>query len=182
MQFFADSDFDPIAFADALANQRAGSIAENVERWRAWMATELPELLALPHDALASRPGLWAWLFPTGSASRADPTAPRIGRRELAAAVEGDPVLRDALVAAFSRVLVPLDLVEVDGALTWREAPAAWALSTRCDRRVYRMLRCLHVAGLGREATMVMAFLGAELGGDPRRAEALSWYRHQVAC
>jgi hypothetical protein len=173
--------FDPIAFADDLVARRAASIAANVAHWRAWVTSRLPEVLALPDDALEARPGLFAWLFPTGASSRLEPDAPRIARRELAAAVESDQVLRDALGRAFDRALPLLGLVETDGALTWRDGPAAWALSPRYDRRVYRMLRCLHMAGLNAQACMLMAFLQRELGADPRRADALSWYRHQLA-
>ena len=172
---------DPIAFADDLAARRAASIAQNVARWRAWVTAELPRVLALPDDALEARPGLFAWLFPTGAPSRLEPDAPRIARRELATAVAGDPELRDALARAFDRALPLLGLVEADGALAWREGPAAWALSARYDRRVYRMLRCLHVAGLDAHVCMLVALLERELGADARRAEALSWYRHQVA-
>jgi len=177
----AAPDFDPIAFADDLAARRAASIAESVARWRAWVAVELPAVLALPDNALAARPGMFAWLFPTGSPSRLEPDAPRIARRELATAVEGEPALRDALERAFDRAVLFLGLVEADGVLIWREGPAAWALSTRYDRRVYRMLRCLHVAGLSDQAGMLMALLQHELGADARRADPLSWYHHQVA-
>jgi hypothetical protein len=172
---------DPITFADDLVARRSASIATNVERWRAWVASDLPAVLTLPHDALEARPGLFAWLFPTGASSRLEPDAPRIARRELAAAANGDPALRDALERAFGRAVLLLGLVEVDGALTWREGPAAWALGARYDRRVYRMLRCLHVAGLSAQAGMLMAFLQRELDADAGRADALSWYRHQVA-
>ncbi len=173
--------FDPIAFANELAARRVASIAQNVARWRIWVTSRLPEVLAMPDDALEGRPGLFAWLFPTGAYSRLEPDAPRIARRELAAAVESDQALRDALAHAFDRALPLLGLVEADGALTWCDGPAAWALGARCDKRVYRMLRCLHVAGLGAQAGMLMAFLQRELGADARRAEALGWYRHQVA-
>lgn len=43
------------------------------------------------------------------------------------------------------------------------------------------MLRCLHVAGLNTQAYMLMALLVDELAGDARCAEALAWYRHQLA-
>jgi len=175
------ASLDPIAFGDDLAARRAASIAANVARWRAWVTSELPAVLALPDNALEARPGLFAWMFPTGARSRLEPDAPRIARRELAAAVAVDPLLREALGRAFDRAVQFLGLVEADGALAWREGPAAWALSARYDRRVYRMLRCLHVAGLSAQANLLMAFLQHELGADARRADALSWYRHQVA-
>ena len=178
---FARPDSDPIAFADDLAARRAASIAQNVTRWRAWVQDGLADALALPDDAIQARPGLFAWLFPTGASSRLEPDAPRIARRELAAAVGGDPALRDALERAFDRAVRFLGMVEAGGALMWRDGPAAWALGARYDRRVYRMLRCLHVAGLSAQAGMLMALLQRELGADPRRADALSWYRHQVA-
>jgi len=110
-----DLSFDPIAFADDLAARRAASIAESVARWRAWVDAELPGVLAMPDDALAAPPpGLFSWLFPTGSPSRLEPDAPRIARRELAAAVDADPSLRAALEQGFRRALPLLGLVEAD--------------------------------------------------------------------
>ena len=71
--------------------------------------------------------------------------------------------------------------LHVSGRLQWRADPLSWASGTSHDRRAYRLLRSTHNAGLRTRSGMLVAFLEAELGGDPTRAEALSWYRHQCA-
>ena len=93
-------------------------------------------------------------MFQASGRSSADPAAPVIGRR----------------------VLIVPGLVERAGALQWRNEPAAWASRPRQDRRVYRMLRSVHNAGLERRAGLLLAFL--EVVAQPA---ALAWYRHQVA-
>jgi hypothetical protein len=89
--------------------------------------------------------------------------------------------VRRAVAAAFDWVVQILGLVDRDGALHWRDGPQVWALGTKHDRRVYRMLRCVHNVGLDDRAQMLMRFLERELGRDPARADALAWYRHQLA-
>jgi len=43
------------------------------------------------------------------------------------------------------------------------------------------LLRSVHSAGLQTEAQKLFSFVERELGGDAARAEALAWYRHQLA-
>jgi hypothetical protein len=119
---FIDS-FDPIAFGDETSALRAASIATNIERWRSWVSVDLANALALSDEAIEARPGLFAWMFPTGARSRIEPDAPRIGRRELAEAVRADQSLRDALLSAFDRAVHFLGLAQANGALTWVGAP-----------------------------------------------------------
>ena len=166
-RLFATSG-DPVLLADEM---RAAREAANVARWRAWLIADLP---AITDEEINAR---WRWMFPLGGRSRLDPTAPAIGRRAVRAAVDTDPALRQALLRAFRRALATLGLVVRDGALQWRHKPLAWALGAKHDRRVYRMLRSVHNAGLQAQAGMLMRFLEREV----KSAEALAWYRHQVA-
>ncbi len=179
-QFF-ETNFDPEAFAEERSVERDASNMENVAKWRAWQRASLDETIALSDAALDQRPSAIAWMFPTGGRSHADPEAPVIGRRVLRATSVDDPELPSALLQSFSRVVRHLGLVERDGRLVWRAAPQAWAALPQRDWRVYRMLRCVHNAGLATQAAMLMKFLDRELGGDPARADALAWYYYQVA-
>ena len=163
---------DPDVVVARLRTEREDRIAEDSLRWRAWLEANIDRPLGL-----ADVP----WLFPTGGRSTTDPTAPVIGRRELRALVAGDRWLADAMGQAFDQVIGALGLVERAGRLRWREEPLPWAMANRHDRRVYRMIRSVHNAGLRAPSAMLMALLEDELAGDPRRADALSWYRHQVA-
>lgn len=174
-------EFDPPSVADALAAHRSAIETANVASWRAWMSANLEPALALSDAEIERRPSLIAWLFPSGGASRAHPEAPVIGRRAMRRLVATDPALQDSLARAFDRMVAELGLEERQGALCWQAQPQRWAAARQRDWRVYRMLRCVHNAGLEARARMLMAFLEQELGGDPARAEALSWFRHQVA-
>ena len=142
-------------------------MSQSIARWRAWLDAHLDGPTTIDDVP---------WAFPTGGRSSSTPNAPVIGRRELRALVDGDAALRDAMARAFNRVVGLLGLIERAGRLVWRAEPHTWASGTRQDRRVYRMLRSVHNAGLERQAGLLMAFL--ELVARP---EALSWYRHQVA-
>ena len=173
-------EFERDAVADARLAQRAGSIAAAIVAWNLWRDEHLEATLALDDAELEQRSELIAWLFPTGGRSHAAPDAPVIGRRELRALAETDPATQNALRRSFARVALMLGLAATEGSLQWVSEPRAWAKAARYDWRVYRMLRCVHVAGL-EEAQQLMRFLTVELGDDPARAEALGWYRHQVA-
>jgi hypothetical protein len=168
---FATS-IDPDVLADDLRHGREQRIAEDALRWRAWLEPNIDRPLDLVDVP---------WLFPIGGRSSANPCAPVIGRRELRALVDSDPWLAHAMGAAFDGILAVLGLVEQDGSLHWIDAPRAWAMAARHDHRVYRMLRSVHNAGLRSRSAMLMNFFESELAGDPTRADALSWYRHQVA-
>ena len=176
----ASIEFERSTFADAALAQRAVSIGTAISSWQSWCDNHLEATLSLDDAELERRPELIAWLFPTGGRSHAAPNAPVIGRRELRALAESDPAIQHVLRRSFARVARMLGLVTAEGRLQWAGEAQAWAQTVRRDSRVYRMLRCLHVAGL-EEAQPLMRFLVAELGGDPARAEALSWFRHQVA-
>ena len=95
--------------------------------------------------------------------------------------MQGDLALKQGMRRAFARMMVALGLEDRAGALVWRAEPLPWALGRKHDRRVYRLLRSVHSAGLHVEAQKLMSFLERELSRDAARAEALSWYRHQVA-
>lgn len=168
---------EPGLLVEQLHAKRELGIAESIAAWRAWLAENLEQTLAL--DELT--PAHFAWLFPMGGRGSADRESPVIGRRELCAVVAADPVLADALSRSFDRAMGLLGLVDRAGQLEWAGKPMPWAIRTRLDRRVYRMLRSVHNAGLRSRSEALMAFLERELDGDPARAEALSWYRHQVA-
>lgn len=160
---------DPELLADRLRSERDTSIAVDIARRRAWLDSDLADTLAGSDGDFEH----WlAWLFPTGGRSSADPAAPVIGRREMRAL---GPQVSEPLARSFDRVLIVLGLVEREAALQWREQET-WASRPRQDRRVYRMLRSLHTAGLERQAGLLMAFM--EVVAQPA---ALAWYRHQVA-
>ena len=162
---------------DRLPSERETSIAVDIARRRAWLDSDLADTLAgtgTGADAEVER--RLSWMFPAGGRSSADPAAPVIGRREMRALAAADPALADTMGRAFDRVLIVLGLVEREGALQWRDEQEAWASRPRQDRRVYRMLRSLHTAGLERQAGLLMAFM--EVVAQPG---ALAWYRHQVA-
>jgi hypothetical protein len=173
-------EFEADVAADARLTQRAVGIASAISSWQRWREKHLEATLALADADLRRRCELISWLFPTGGRSRSAPDAPVIGRRELRALAEADPATRHALRRSFARVSKMLGLVATGDGLRWAREPQAWANAARHDRRVYRMLRCVHIAGL-KEAQQLMRFLVDEMGGDPARADALSWYRHQVA-
>ena len=170
----------PEWFAEHLRVQREESNRVNVAKWRAWLAANLDRVLAMS-DSEVSEPHLVVWLFPIGKRSRTDPEAPFISRGVLRETVLGDPTLRDAMRTAFGRVMAALGIEERAGALVWRQRPLPWALGRKHDRRVYRILRSLHSAGLDAEARKLLALLERDMGADAARAEALAWYRHQLA-
>lgn len=172
---------DPYLVALQRRQERRQRIAASVARWHAWLEANLESTLALSNIEIELRPAVVAWWFPTGGQSRHDPEAPVIGRHALLTEVESSRALRTAMCRAFDRMMSVLGLAERDGRLRWLAEPRPWALGARHDRRVYRMLRSMHSAGLQPRSAMLMAFLEAELAGDPKRAEALAWYRHQVA-
>lgn len=170
----------PIDLANRLTRERQASIAANVERWRKWMATELPAILERD-DGAVSGPSNVAMMFPIGGMSRSNPDAPRISRGALREAVQGDEALGLAMRVAFARQMIAFGLRDRGDWIEWRTAPRAWALGRTYDRRIYRILRSAHSAGLESEARKLMAFLERELGPDVQRHVALSFYRHQVA-
>ena len=171
---------DPVEFADRKRRQREIQTEHELVKWRAWLINNLDKTLELS-AADVGEPAIIAWLFPTGAHSRANPEAAAIPRRAMRAAVQGDAALQEAMRKAFDRVVCALGLVERDGALWWRAEALPWALGRAEDRRVYRMLRSVHSAGMDGSARMLMAFLERELGQDAARLEVLRWYRHQVA-
>ena len=173
-------DVDPIELAERLHREREDRNQANMEKWRTWMAANLERVLALS-DAEASDPRTVPWLFPTGARSRTDPEAPAISRGALRELVQRESALKQGMRRAFDRMMVALGLEDRAGALAWRAGPLPWALGRKHDRRVYRLLRSVHSAGLHTEAQKLMSFLERELGGDPARLHALRWYRHQVA-
>jgi hypothetical protein len=178
--FFATTA-DPESIARELVDERRRRVADSILRWRVWIDVNLERTLALTDTEIKGSPGLIAWWFPTGGRSRDDSSAPAISRRVLRAVVSSNPPLRAAMCRAFDRMVGFLGMVEHHGLLHWRDGPRPWATSSRHDRRVYRMLRSIHSAGLEQRTRMLMTFLEQELGGDPNRADALAWYRHQVA-
>ena len=174
------TDVDPIELAERLRREREERDRASIAKWRHWMAANLERVLALS-DAEVSDPRLVVWLFPIGKQSRTDPHAPAITRGALRQLVQNDAELKQSVRKAFDRLMVALGLQERAGVLTWRARPLSWALGRKHDRRVYRLLRSVHSAGLHAEAQKLFRFLERELGGDPSRAEALAWYRHQLA-
>ena len=155
-------------------------MARSVSKWRTWMTTELDGVLALSDTELARRPDLIPWMFPTGSSCGHAVGAPIIGQRELRELGTAEPVLQTAQRRAFDRVMQMLGLEQTNGELRWRAGSQPWAQTPRRDWRVYRLLRSVHDMGLRTESSMLMRFLESELGGDPQRARALLWFRHQV--
>jgi len=174
------TDVDPIELAERLHRERQERDQASIEKWRTWMAANLDRVLALG-DEQVSDPRIVPWLFPTGARSRTNPEAPAISRGALRQLVQADLALKQGMRQAFDRMMVALGLEDRAGALAWRAAPLRWALGCKHDRRVYRLLRSAHSAGLHAEAQKLMSFLDRELGGDVARGDALRWYRHQVA-
>ena len=120
-------------------------------------------------------------MFPIGKRSVTDPEAPAISRGMLRNLVQNDLGLKDAMRRAFNRLMVALGLEERAGVLEWRAEALPWAAGRKHDRRVYRLLRSVHSAGLQAEAQKLFSFLERELGRDAARGEALAWYRHQLS-
>ena len=174
------TDVDPLELAERLHREREERNRASIEKWRAWLAENLDRVLSLG-DEEVSDPKVVVWLFPIGKQSRTDPGAPAITRGALRELVQGDPALKHAMRHAFYRLMTALGLQERAGALEWRAKPRPWALGRKHDRRVYRLLRSVHSAGLHGEARKLLGFLERELGGDATRAVALAWYRHQLA-
>jgi len=171
---------DPIELVERLRREREERDQANIQKWRGWMIANLEEVLALGDTEMLD-PHIVVWLFPIGKRSRTDPEAPAISRGALRQLVQGDPTLKQGMRKAFDRMIAALGLEESAGALAWRAGPLQWALGRKHDRRIYRLLRSVHSAGLHVEAQKLMSFLERELSRDAARAEALSWYRHQVA-
>lgn len=172
---------EPISLADELSARRERRNDDGVARWRAWLAEHLDNTLALSDDELERRHDFIQWLFPLGSPSPFNRDAPVIGRHAMREAVSAEPALREALIRSWSRMLTFYGLAEDDSGLRWLQGPASWSRSiTHNDRRLSRMLHCLHSAGLTDQAGMLMAFLEQQFAGDAQHAERLSWWRHQV--
>jgi len=174
------SAVDPIGLAERLSREREERNQASMQKWRGWMTANLERVLALGDTEILD-PHIVVWLFPIGKRSRTDPEAPAISRGALRQLVQGDPALKQGMRKAFDRVMAALGLADSAGALAWRAGPLPWALGRKHDRRVYRLLRSVHSAGLHVEAQRLMSFLERELSRDAARAEALSWYRHQIA-
>ena len=174
------TDVDPVVLAERLHRERQERDRASIEKWRAWMAANLDRVLALGDDEV-SEPRIVPWLFPTGATSRTNPEAPAITRGALRELVQSDLALKQGMRRAFARMMVALGLEDRAGALVWRAEPLPWALGRKHDRRVYRLLRSVHSAGLHVEAQKLMSFLDRSLGGDAQRVDALRWYRHQIA-
>jgi len=179
-QLFATAG-DPEELAEKLRARRAERNDSGIERWRDWLGANLHDTLALGDDELERRHDLIQWLFPLGSRSPVNADAPVIGRHAMLMAVQAEPVLRDALLMAWQRMLRFYGLFEVQGSVRWVDAPRDWAASvTHHDRRISRMLHAMHSAGLDAQAMALMDFLQQQFVAKPHRAKALSWWRHQV--
>jgi hypothetical protein len=61
-------------------------------------------------------------------------------------------------------MIAALVLEDSAGALAWRAEPLRWALGRKHDRRIYRLLRSVHSAGL-RRAQKLMSFLSVSSAG-----------------
>lgn len=178
---FGATALDPDIVAQQRCFAREQRNETGVERWRTWLHENLADTLALSDAELERRHDFIQWLFPLGSRSPVNADAPVIGRHAMLAAVEADHELRDALLKAWARMLAFYGLAEDHSAIRWAYGPMPWAAApTHNDRRVSRMLHCLHSAGLDAQAMALMDFLQREFEGKPSRADALSWWRHQV--
>ncbi|HEU4458105.1 MAG TPA: opioid growth factor receptor-related protein [Methylibium sp.] len=177
-------DLDPLPFTvdpddQACTAARAAADDAGVARWRAWLQAYLDETLALDDGELERRPEVLCWLFPIGTRSPVNPDAPVIGRHAIGAAVEADPLLRDALLRAFVRMLAFYGIAQATSGLQWVSGQPAWVEHpTHNERRVSRMLHCMHSAGLRGRAQALMTLLEREFVCEPER---LKWWRHQVA-
>lgn len=176
------SSIDPRAFVAQVRQKSAERAEASVATWRAWMEAKLPAVLLLSDAGIEARADLTAWMFPLSERSRTAPFAPIINRNALRVAVQADPLLRYALVKAWRRMLLFYGLTIVDDRIEWVGQRYWWARKASShDRRISRMLRCMHNAGVSEQSRMLIAFLESECGRVPERSEALAWWRSQLA-
>ncbi len=175
------SSIDPRAFVAQVRAKRAERIEASIAAWRTWMQSKLDVALGLSDVEIDKRADYFAWLFPLSERSRSAPLAPVIKRDVLRSAIQADPRLRLALVKAWRRGLQFYGLSIIDDRIDWVGARLWWARkASPHDRKISRMLRCMHCAGVTEQSRMLMDFLERECAGVAPRAEALAWWRSQL--
>ena len=175
------SSIDPRAFVAQVRATRDQRIEASISAWRTWMLTKLDRVLAMTDADIEKNSAVFAHIFPLGERSRSAPFAPVIGRAAMRAAIQADPMLRYAMVKAWRRMLLFYGLTLREGRIDWIGPRLWWARRASAhDRKISRMLRCVHGAGITEQSTMLMAFLSAECADIPTRAEAVQWWRSQL--
>lgn len=139
--------------------------------------------LALPDHLLESRHDYIQWFFPLPERSPFNPTAPPLTPAVIAA-FRCNPALRDALLAAFLRMLVFYGLgwekgVAVRDDARWERASRRWWFGFGHNHlRITRILRCLRVLGLEEVAGGFLVGLEGLRGwGGPGERSWMFWDR-----
>lgn len=111
------------------------------------------------------------WLFPLCETSRVVPSAP-LADKEVIKAFHQDEILRDHLLASYTRMLRFYGLVRNNGRVTkgdnWEDRKANWfTTGTHNDLRITRIIKSLSILGLSGEAATFLACLEELVRTEP---------------
>lgn len=120
----------------------------------------LAEIMAWDDARLEAVHDYIQWLFPLPEASAFNPDAPRLTQADIAA-FHADPALREALAGSHAWMLRFYRLPPPGAPF----APPWLTPGNHNYLRISRILRCLHLLGLGAEARRLLAQLEALYAG-----------------